>query len=160
MSDLGRNLEEYLTIRRSLGFKLERAAKLLASFVAFADQAGADPVTIELAVAWATLPPGGNRAWWAHRLGVVRGFARHLHATDAANEVPPAQLIVGRSRRANPYPYSPADITALMTAARSLHSPLRAATFETLIGLLAVTGMRVGEASASTVTTSTGATDC
>lgn len=146
MSDLGRNLQEYLTIRRSLGFKLERAAKLLADFVAFAEQADADTVTTELALAWAILPPGGNRAWWAHRLGVVRGFARHLHAMDPANEVPPTQLIVGRSRRASPYPYSPADITALMTAARSLRSPLRAATFETVIGLLAATGMRVGEA--------------
>jgi integrase/recombinase XerD len=76
----------------------------------------------------------------------VRGFARHLHAIDPAHQVPSTELLPGRSHRATPYLYADADITALMAAARSLRSPLRAATFETLVGLLAVTGLRIGEA--------------
>jgi integrase len=60
--------------------------------------------------------------------------------------VPPADLLAHRSRRAEPYPYTDEDIVGLLRAARTLRSPLRAATYETLIGLLAVTGMRVGEA--------------
>jgi integrase len=77
---------------------------------------------------------------------VVRGFARWLAAFDPATEVPPAGLLPARSRRADPYPYTDADIAALMAAARAIALPLKAATYETLIGLLAVTGMRVGEA--------------
>jgi integrase len=146
MSELRQSLGDYLTIRRSLGFKLTRTGLLLADFVAYAEHGGADVVTTELAFNWATLPSGADAAWWAQRLGVVRGFARHLHAIDPAHEVPPTDLIVGRSRRATPYPYSAADIDALMTAAGSFRSPLRVCTYETLVGLLAATGMRVGEA--------------
>ncbi|MGO9334210.1 MAG: tyrosine-type recombinase/integrase [Acidimicrobiales bacterium] len=146
MSDLRQSLGDYLTIRRSLGFKLVRTGLLLADFVDYAEHGGAEIITTELAFSWATLPPDGAAAWWAQRLGVVRGFARHLHAIDPAHEVPPTDLIVGRSRRATPYPYSAADIEALMTAAGSFRSPLRVCTFETLVGLLATTGMRVGEA--------------
>ena len=157
MSDLRQNFGDYLTIRRSLGFKLVRTGLLLADFVDYAERGGVDIITTELAFSWATLPPGGAAAWWAQRLGVVRGFARHLHAIDPAHEVPPTDLIVGRSRRATPYPYSAADIEALMTAAGSFRSPLRVCTFETLVGLLATTGMR-SKQSGSTAATSTGTT--
>jgi len=67
MSELRGTLEDYLAIRRSLGFKLVRAGLLLANFAAYAEHTGTDIVTTELAFAWATLPPGGDRAWWAHR---------------------------------------------------------------------------------------------
>jgi hypothetical protein len=97
-------------------------------------------------VAWATLSPNGAPEWWGHRLSVVRTFARHLHAIDPAHQVPPPDVLPGRSHRATPYLYSEADIAALMTAARGLISPLRAATFETLVALLAVTGLRIDEA--------------
>ncbi len=97
-------------------------------------------------MARATLPPNGASDWWAQRLSVVRAVARHLHAIDPAHEVPPADLLPGHSHRATPYLYSDADIAALMAAARELRSPLRAATFETLVGLLAVSGLRIGEA--------------
>jgi integrase/recombinase XerD len=147
MTGLRQSLEEYLAIRRSLGFKLARAAKLLNQFLDHMEDIGAATVTIDVAVAWATQPPNGASSWRAHRLGVVRGFARHLHAIDPAHQVPPTDLVAGRSRRATPYPYSPDDIAKLMAAAHSLRRfPLRAATFETLIGLLAATGLRVGEA--------------
>jgi integrase/recombinase XerD len=92
------------------------------------------------------LPANASPVWVAARLGVVRGLARYLQTVDADAEVPPADLLPARARRPTPYLYSDADIVALMAAARSLAPPLKAATFETLIGLLAVTGLRGGEA--------------
>ena len=97
------------------------------------------------ALAWATLP-GGNQSWHALRLSAVRGFAAYLRTIDPSTEVPPADLIPWRPCRATPYLYSEADIAALIAAAASLRFQLRVATYQTLIGLLAVTGMRVGEA--------------
>lgn len=76
----------------------------------------------------------------------VRGFARYLAGIDPATEVPPAGLLPCRQRWRPPFIYRPADIAALLDAARGLPSPLRAATYQTLFGLLAATGMRVGEA--------------
>ena len=146
MSALRRDLDDYLVIRRALGFKLERAGLLLADFVAHLEANETDPITTDAALAWATLPPNGASNWWAQRLAVVRSFARHLHAIDPTHEVPPPGLLPGRSHRATPYLYSDRDIAALMAAARGWRSPLRAATFETLVGLLAVTGLRIGEA--------------
>jgi integrase len=146
MSALRRDLDDYLAIRRALGFKLERAGLLLADFVAHLEANEADTITTDAALAWATLPPNGASNWGAQRLSVVRSFARHLHAIDPTHEVPPPGLLPGRSHRATPYLYADRDIAALMAAARGLRAPLRAATFETLVGLLAVTGLRIGEA--------------
>lgn len=146
MSELSSALADYLQLRRALGFALERPASLLASFVAFADAEGAGYVTTGLALSWAAQPAGADRSWHGARLSVVRQFARYLQAIDPRTEIPPAGMLPGRSRRAEPYLYSAAEITALMTAASAIRAPLRAATYQALIGLLAVTGMRVGEA--------------
>jgi integrase/recombinase XerD len=147
MTRLREGLEDYLSLRRGLGFKLERPGQLLADFVGFLEQAGAPTVTTALALTWATAPAGADPSWWQLRLAAVRPFARHLSAFIPGTEVPPPGLLPGPvSRRAVPYLYSPAEITALMTAAGAIGPPLRAATYQTLIGLLAVTGMRVGEA--------------
>jgi integrase/recombinase XerD len=146
MSDLRHALDDYLAIRRALGFKLDRAGRLLADFVAHLEASGSDSITIDAAIAWATLPPNGASNWWAQRLSVVRSFARHLHAIDPVHQVPPTDVLPGRCHRATPYLYSEADIAALMAAAQTLRSPLRAATFETLVGLLTVSGLRIGEA--------------
>lgn len=145
MSTLRQSLAGYLAVRRSLGYKLERPEKLLGQFIGWLEEAGAATVTTEHALGWATLP-GGDPYWHAYRLSVARGFAVYLHTIDPAAEVPPAGLIPARPRRATPYLYSGADITALIAAAAGLRFPLRTATYQTLIGLLAVTGMRVGEA--------------
>jgi integrase len=145
MSPLRDALADYLRIRRALGYKLERAGKLLPQFVDYLEQIGAETVTVERALAWATLPEGGRARWWAFRLSMVRGFAGYLHSLDPAHQVPPADLLPGRSRRATPYLYSDEEIAALLAAAASLRFPLRVATYRTLIGLLAATGMRVGE---------------
>src|SRR5262249_34133924 len=145
MSPLRKALADYLTIRRSLGYRLARPEKLLAQFIIYLEDAGAETVTTAHALAWAMLP-AGNPSWHALRLSAVRGFATYLHTIDPSAEVPPANLIPWRPCRATPYLYSATDIAALIAAAASLRFPLRAATYQTLIGLLAVTGMRVGEA--------------
>ena len=142
MSALRQSLGDYLALRRSVGYKLESVARMLSSFVAFAERAGAGTITTELALSWATQPQQASPIWLAHRLSAVRGFAAYLHALDPATEIPPADLLPAPGYQpAPPYLYSDADIAALLAAARRLTPPLQAATFETLLGLLAVTGM-------------------
>lgn len=139
--------EEYLRLRRSLGHELAEAHRLLPRFVAYLDEIGTPTVTIETALAWAQLPdvdPMSNV--WPRRLMIARGFARHMTAIDERTQVPPIGLLPSRQRWRTPFIYSPADISALMNEARSNRSPLLAAMHETVIGLLATTGMRVGEA--------------
>jgi integrase len=146
MTGLRQALADYLAVRRILGYKLARPEKLLAQFLTYLEDRGEDRLTIEAALAWATLPAGAHRGWISARLSVVRRFAAHLRGIDPVTEVPPADLLPGRTRRATPYLYSPNDIAALMMAAASLRTSHRVATYRTLIALLAVTGMRVGEA--------------
>jgi integrase/recombinase XerD len=146
MSGLGEAVACYLATRRALGFRLEGTGQLLEQFAAFAEAAGADTVTTELALQWATLPAGKSRAWHADRLSAVRGFARWLHTIDSRAQIPPAGLLPGHARRAVPYLYSEADITALTGAAGRLNPPWKAITMQTLIGLLFTTGVRLGEA--------------
>lgn len=148
MSALSTHVEDYLRLRRALGFKLEREGQLLAQFVAYLETAGAETATVtsELAIAWAREPAGVQANYWAKRLGVVRKFAAYLHTIDPATEVPPPGVFAARRHRPTPYLWSHSDICRLLDSARTLPSPLRAATHETLFGLLAASGMRVGEA--------------
>jgi integrase/recombinase XerD len=145
MSSLRASLAEYLAVRRALGYRLDTAERLLSQFIDYLEARGEQRVTIEHALAWATMP-GGQACWHAHRLQTVRRFARYLHAADPEVQVPPAGLLPGRSRRATPYLYTDAEIAALIAAADMLGTAHRTATFQTLIGLLMVTGMRIGEA--------------
>lgn len=148
MSALSQQLEEYLRLRRLLGHDLAEAARLLPRFVAYLEAHDAEFVTVEVAVAWSLEPkaPAGTTVW-GRRMMAVRGFARYLAGIDPRTEVPPAGLIPIRRRWRPPFIYSEADIVALMDEARrTIRQPLRAATYETLIGLLAATGLRVGEA--------------
>lgn len=137
-------LDDYLTMRRALGHRLERTELLLGQFVAYLQAAGVSMITTEHAVAWATLP-GRSRAWSAMRMSAVRGFAGYLHTLDERCEVPPSDVLRPRPRSRVPYLYSDAQVSALLAATATLPSPLRAATFRTLIGVLAVTGIRIGE---------------
>lgn len=149
MTDLHAAAKQYLATRRAVGFKLARTEGLLFAFIEFMHSQGARRVTCELALRWATLPGGASPVWWKARLCVVRCFARYLSGVDPATQVPPTDLLPRLASgvdRALPYLYSDAEVEALMAAARGIRSPLTAATCETLIGLLAVTGMRVGEA--------------
>lgn len=145
MSPLRRHLADYLATRRALGYELRRQEKLLGQLVDHLERRGAETISTELALEWATLP-GGTRAWHALRLGAARGFAHYLQPLDPSCEVPPAALLPRRSDRAAPFIYSEGEVVALMEATRALRTPHRRSTYRTLIGLLAATGMRVGEA--------------
>jgi integrase len=146
MSELGRHLENYLRLRRALGFKLEFPGYVLPSLISYLEEAGAATITAELAISWAGLPRGVLPITWAHRLGAARGFARYLKTIDPATEIPPAGVWPSVTPRPQPYIWAEADIRRLLAAARELRPPLRAATYEALLGLLAATGMRLGEA--------------
>lgn len=148
MNPLSRHLEEYLELRHRLGFKLHAAGCELRKFVRFAQAAKASFVTTKLALAWATQPTGCQPAQWTTRLGGVRHFAEYLSAVDPRTEIPPQGLLPHRYHRKSPYFYSDREVAQLIQAAQKIPSPkgLRAATYSTLFGLLAVTGMRLGEA--------------
>jgi integrase len=137
--------EDYLRVRRALGYKLERQGWQLAQFVAYLEQVGASTVTIEHAVAWAAQPAGADPNYWCDRLSVVRQFARHLKTLDPCCEVPPKKLLPYRRRRPAPFIYTREEIDALMRATGGLRGELHRATMRTVIGLMASTGMRVGE---------------
>ena len=148
MSGLREAAGDYLAMRRALGFKLTTQGAHLMSFIGYCEARGAGHITTELALSWATQTRRGSsdEVYQSRRLMVVRIFARHLQALDPATEIPPDDLLPHHYRRIAPYLYSPGEVTALMAAAGRLAPPLRAATWQTLIGLLAVTGMRKSEA--------------
>jgi len=147
MSELRKALNEYLAIRRALGFKLDVQGGLLHRFIDFAEGAQASFVTRDLALAWATSPKECQPAQWAIRLAVLRRFAEYRSAADPRTEILPMGLLPHRFCRKAPYIYSDDEIVRLIEAAKKLSSPkgLRAATYSTLFGLLSVTGMRRGE---------------
>jgi integrase len=124
---------------------LRRPEKLLNQFLDYLEERDASTITTDLAVAWARLPQDASPLWWAHRLTVARGFAGYLHVLDEAHEVPATDVLPWKSHRANPFLYTDAEIAALIAAAATLRFPLRVATYQTMIALLVVTGMRVGE---------------
>ena len=140
------SLEDYLALRRALGFRLKTAGRLLDQFVSWLDDRGSDTITTEDALAWAVLPPGASQAWQSIRLSMVRGFAAYLHGTDPSVQVPPPGLIRRGNDRATPYIYSDAEISAIIAAAGTLRPRFRAATYQALISLLAASGVRIGEA--------------
>jgi integrase len=146
MSRLREAIDQYLEIRRALGFKLQHLGWLLPDFLRYLEAHGAEFITLRHALDWACQPADAHPVWWAKRLSMVRGLARHLHAEDPRHQVPPLDLLPRQVRRTVPVLFGASQIAALLRAARRLKAPLRAATHETLFGLLAATGMRIGEA--------------
>lgn len=146
MNELLHRVDDYLALRRGLGFKLRGHDRLLVDFADHVSQAKSPTVSAQMALEWATKPTNVQPVRWKQRLSVVRGFTRYLHALDATVEVPATDLLAHRHRRPTPYLYSDAEITNLLAAAGTLRPSLRAATHQTLFGLLAATGMRLGEA--------------
>jgi len=146
MSGLAEHATQYLRARRALGVKLERHGRLLPDLVAYVEAAGSSTVTRELAISWARSPAGAHPQWWAARLSIARGFAAYLRTIDPETEIPPAGVFAVHYQRPAPYLWSREDINRLLDAARQLGPPLKAASYEALFGLLAVTGMRLGEA--------------
>ncbi len=147
MSTLLSAVDEYLRLRRCLGFKMAEGGRLLPDFVSFMERVGADYITNDLALRWATQPADASPAHWASRLRVVRKFAQHWSATDPRTEVPPAGLLPYHYHRQRPYIFTPTEIQHLVDAAWTLQSTrgLRPWTYHTAFGLVAVTGMRAGE---------------
>jgi integrase/recombinase XerD len=148
MIALSQAVDDYLAMRRALGYKLTEHGRVLPQFIEFLAQREAQLITTALALEFATQPAQASVVWWHQRLAIVRGFARYLQAFDARHEVPPTNLLPAKFRRAIPYLFSESEIEALLHAARSTRSPLRAASCEALVGLLVVSGMRVSEACA------------
>ena len=148
MSPLEQDLADYLQLRHSLGHEVREAGWLLPSFVAHLQEHALRTVTVEAALAWTLEPPTGKGASVApRRMTAARGFARYLSGIDPTTEVPPMGLIPNWQRWRRPFIYTPTDIDAILSQARtSIASPLRAATYQTLLGLLAVSGLRIGEA--------------
>ncbi len=137
---------DYLALRRALGTRLRQPGQLLRDFAASLDARGTTRLTIAEALAWATAPSGTSAHWHGWRLGVLRGWSRYLHAVDHAHEVIPDNLIPGTYPRTTPFVFTGAEIAALLEAATHLRYALTAATYHTLLGLLATTGIRPGEA--------------
>lgn len=148
MSPLRTALDEYIAVRRALGYKLLLTGRLLRRFVEFAEHRHADYITTELALKWATQPAHAQPSQWANRLGMVRRFARYCQAKDPRTVVPPPDLLPHPYRRAAPYIYSDQQIICLLKAARRLPSTigLRPHTYATLFGLYVATGLRANEA--------------
>ena len=147
MSKLQSALDEYLAVRHALGHKLRLSGRLLQRFVEFSDLQGAEYITSDLTVAWATQPTAAQPAQWANRLGMVRRFAQYCSASDPRTIVPAPDLLPHRYHRPNPYLYRDEEITRLLEAARRLPSAigLRPHTFATLFGLYVATGLRANE---------------
>ena len=147
MNGLREHLADYLRLRRSLGHQMAEAAWLLPDFVSFMDERGQSTVTIQAALAWVRLREDEVVTTVSpRRITAVRGFARYLSGIDPATEIPPLGLVPYRQRWRPPFLYSSADITALLTEADAIEPPFRAATYRTLLGLLAASGLRIGEA--------------
>jgi integrase/recombinase XerD len=147
MNTLREAVQQYLGLRRSLGFKLREDGARLLDFVTFMEQRKAPYITTKLALSWAQAP-AAKPAEYARRLGFVRVFARHRSATDTRTQIPPNGLLPYPSTRIKPYIYSDTEIQTLLNAALNMRrlTTLRPWTFYCLFGLLSVSGMRVGEA--------------
>lgn len=148
MTTIGQSIQDYLALRRNLGFKLRDAGRYLAKFAAFLEARSALHITVSLALEWAQQSPSAQPATCAQRLGYVRGFAQHHVASDPQTEIPPSGLLPFRPCRAQPYLYTDEDITGLLQCALELPTAggLRPWTYHCLLGLLSVTGLRIGEA--------------
>lgn len=145
MSPLATAAAEYLEMRRALGFKLYHHTWWLPDFVAFVDAQGSSTITATLAVRWAQQPADAHPNWWAAKLAAIRHFARYYRAHDPHTEVPSPDLLPMRRVRHSPYIYTEDDVSTLLEQMRYLPRPLQRETYSTLLGLLVVTGMRMGE---------------
>lgn len=148
MNSLRESVTDYLAMRRSLGFKLRLPGSALFDLVSFLEERSASYITTSLALEWAQRPPLAQASTWAQKLSWVRGFAKYRSATDSRTEIPAYSLLPHQPKRARPYVYTVEEIQALMQEALELESAtvIKRHTYYCLIGLLAVSGMRLCEA--------------
>jgi integrase/recombinase XerD len=146
MTGLRGQVRDYLALRRAMGFKMEKYGALLDSLAGYLEGEGLPTVTVSAAVAWAMLPQDAHPNRWKQRLDAARGFARYLAASDPEAEVPPLGMLAARPNRHQPYIFTSEEIAALIAAAGRHRWHLPAVTYPALFGLIAATGIRVGEA--------------
>lgn len=146
---LSEDVDRYIALRRTLGFKLRKAARHLHAFARYADKRGETRVRAATVLAWVSAA-GRTREAQAERFRDLAGFARFLHAEDPRHEIPAANPFNFRKVRPVPYIYTPDEIAGILDAAGELRrqrpNPLRSALYVTLFGLIAATGLRVSEA--------------
>ena len=147
MTPIEQALDDYIKVRRKLGYQLRQPASLLRKFVEFLQAAGSSRITTNLAIRWATQPSNAEPACWGRRLGMVRQFAIWYSAIEPRTEIPSSSLLPSRRRRKPPYIYSDEEIARILSRTQQLQSSkgFRARTFTTLFGLMVATGMRVNE---------------
>ncbi len=146
-ADLRASAGEYLALRRAMGYQLSRHDGLIDQFLSYLEHQHVSRISVEHALAWACLPRGARPRWHTARLAAIRGFAAHVHAHCAqAAELVPAGLLPSRVDHAVPYLYTSAQLTGLTNQAHTLTPAVRGLTLATVIGLMAATGMRIGEA--------------
>ena len=141
---LTRAVENYLAVRRAVGFALKDEGAYLKSFAAFSEARKQRYVSPKIAIEWAGLAQ--SRQQRARKLGMVIRFARYLRAEDERHEVPPAVFGPEKSPRPTPYILTAKQIQQLVAAASQTRRPMCGATYSTLFGLMACTGLRVSEA--------------
>lgn len=148
MNQLQNYLDEYLSLRQALGFKLRTYSSCLKDFVRFAKATNTTSITTELALTWAMKPAAADPQWWSYRLRLVHHFARFVHGRDPATQMPPLDLLPYSQCRKSPHIYSEDQITRILAAAEALpsHNGLRGFTYSTLFTLLWVSGLRICEA--------------
>jgi integrase/recombinase XerD len=148
MSTLNESINDYLALRRSLGFKLRNAGHCLSEFASFMEDRNTTHITTKLALEWAQQNPSSQPSTYAQRLSYVRSFALYHVANDPQTEIPPPDLLPFQPLRAHPYLYTDKEIASLLRCALELHpiDGLRPWTYYSLLGLLSVTGLRIGEA--------------
>lgn len=148
LDSLRKGVDDYLTLRRRLGFKLNSLDRILLQFVAFLERKRATHITTELALQWARRPADGSPIWWARRLQIVRKFAEYWRGIDRRTQVPPERLLPRCKRpRRSPLICSDKEVAQFLDAARRLswRAELQGRSYSTFFGLLAVSGMRAGE---------------
>src|SRR3974390_2834402 len=148
MKSLRYAVDDYLALRRGLGFKLLEYGVHLHDFVSFLEKNGSPRITNKLSLEYATQRQDEKPVSWSRRLGIIRGFARYRIGADPKTEIPPLGLLRFRSGRTRPYVYSGDEIRRLLEATLEMrtHFELQRHTYHCLFGLLAVTGLRIGEA--------------
>jgi integrase len=147
-------LDAYLIARRQLGFQLKTTENLLRQFCNWlAERGSTELFTIDQAVQWAMYPRDARPVWWSQRLTAVRPFAAYLNASGAPTPIIPKGLLPARTTRCAPYIYSQSDLDQFLAGCSSVFRTVRvAATMRTIIGLLAATGLRIGEATRLRIT--------
>lgn len=143
MKSLRRTLADYLCLRRSLGFKMLNESAALPAFVSFIEKGKSPCITTRLALDWAQQGREGQSKW---RFSMVRGLAKHAAIFDPRTEIPELGLLRTKYPRPRPYIYSDQEIEQLLRAAREWGHDRPRTTYYSFLGLLVVSGLRLGEA--------------